>query len=481
LIPVSARCTISSIEADVDVNDPRTLALLLALITGCHGEQVSENDTGNEPDETCNEDAECAAWEICSDARQCTPGDRNDGFVEAVPVFQVDTMDDPPSATGYIAPAGDVDYYRYTAARAEWIEVRTRSLSVEEDGLDTVVSVRDSGGGLHAWMDDYATGTVQDWDSVVQVYLPGAGTWYIVVEDRSTFFDQEEPRGGSDFAYELYLRRYGSTTEDPDAQHDPSVEVEIPNGSLIYAVGVNLESPGDADWIAVTLPWEDAPLEIYGQSEIPGSNAVSQVDLYDPDGTHVLSKAGVGPDGSASYLWGEAITYTARAGELEGRGGPDAWYVLYFRTRNAGSGFDREEEPNDDLDHAQALVLEALTTPADTPYHRGWVQGRLDLEGDEDWFAFEAEADTMVSVRCTARSMGSLGTFDIDLVDPSGVVAASVVDDSDDDYDILNHPVSSSAGQWATRVSAHGEEPVYGPGAYYRCSLFITPFEIAGR
>jgi hypothetical protein len=464
----------------VDVTDQWTLALLLTLLTGCHGEQATENDTGNGPDETCNDDRECEGWEICDEVQACSAGDRDNGFTEATPVFQVDSVDDPPSAMGYIAPSEDVDYFLYTSARAEWIEVRVRSSSIEEDGLDTVVTVRDSGGGLHAWMDDYATGTVQDWDSVVQVYLPSAGAWYITVEDRSTFYDDEEPRGGSDYAYELYLRRYGFTTGETDAQDDPSAEVDIPSGSLIYSVGVNLESAGDADWITVTLPWDDAPLEIYGQPEIPGSQAIAQVDLYDPEGTHLLSKTDLGPDGAASYLWGEAITYTARAGDAEDGGGPDHWYVLYFRSRNAGSGYDRELEPNDGFDDAQALDLEEVSSDG-TPYHRGWVQARLDPALDEDWFAFDAAADTHLSVRCSAQSLGSLGSFAIDLVDPSGTTVTTAVDDADDDYDLLNHPVLSNAGRWAVRMSAHGEEPVYGPGAYYRCSTFITPFEVAGR
>ena len=142
----------------------RSLLFLMTIAAcGCNREQRTD-DTQETAAPTCTDDEGCQRWEICED-RDCVTGDRDNSFEEATTIFQVDDLDGDPSGSGFIAPAGDEDYYAYSSLGGEWIEIRTRQAVEQDDGVDTVVSVYTLGGQLHATMDEYATGSIKNWEA----------------------------------------------------------------------------------------------------------------------------------------------------------------------------------------------------------------------------------------------------------------------------------------------------------------------------
>lgn len=448
-----------------------SLLTALALVAGCNRDSFTETDD-TQPDDTqvvpeCETDDQCSTHYIC-EAEECVRGDRDNTFQDATPILQNQRID------GVIEPAGDLDFYAYDSPGGEWLRVETTSPD-EEDSLDTVLSVYASTGALHLVMDDYATGSVTTYDSLAYVYLPTAGTWYVRVEDRSTWYD-EDPRGGEDFAYTLELKTFTALTREADASTDPSVTVDVTSGTSIWAVGVNLEEPGDSDWIEVTLPWGDAPLELYGVASAPGSELDVLARVYDPAGDLVLEKEGLGPEGEASYFNAEGVSYLVEITDARGGGGDDHWASVYLRTRENGTTYGMELEPNDTAETAG--VLAGTISEADAGLYTWYsFQGALGAEGDVDWYTFDLESTDYLSVLCSADSYGALGDLAVEVFAPDGASLGEYSDsDSDTTPDVYNlEPAQTGAATLVVR----SEDGTYGPGAYYRCLVLATPFRVA--
>ncbi len=447
------------------------------LLFACNGERrVDTVDTDLE--QLCAGDEECADYEICDD-QACVTGDWSVDVASAIPILKTADPTDAPSARGFIQQPGDIDYYAYEATAAQWLRVQT--VSGDPDNMDTVVAVLDASGGVHAWVDDFATGSILNFDSVLHVYLPRAGTWYITVQDRSTWFDTEDVVGDRFLSYDLSLLDFTATTTEADSYEAPSSTVEMTSGTSIWTVGVNLEEAGDRDWITVEMPHGDAPVEIWGLEGIVGSEARSKVRLMDPEANIVLDKDEVGPDGVGIYYAGEDVTYTVEATDAFGGGGEDHWYPLYFRTRSEGTVYEAEVEPNDE-DNAQALEVTELTTSSNgTPYDRGWVQGALDTDSDEDWFTFPVNAGDWFTFRCEGDVHGSTLDAAAEVYASSGILVDTVTSGNTDMPDFVNHGPLGTADTFSVRLYAEGDTPIYAGSSFYRCVFFSTPFEVATR
>mgnify|MGYP000144136967 CR=1 FL=1 len=92
-------------------------------------------------------------------------------------------------------------------------------------------------GKLHHQEDDFPTGSVSTYDTVLQAYLPDAGEWLIVVEDVNG-------AGEQDFEYLVEVEEIGGTTSEDDSFGDPSSNVVADSDSTIWSVGVLLEEDG---------------------------------------------------------------------------------------------------------------------------------------------------------------------------------------------------------------------------------------------
>ena len=252
----------------------RIFLLIPLVLLSCKREKPSDSDTDVDTDTDsdtfggeCEDDDGCGWDQICEEAA-CLDGDRDDAFEDARSILLNQ------AESGRIL-VGDVDHFAYESPGDEWLRVSTVTQEVD-GGLDTVVSVFAANGALHASMDAFATGNVSTFDTLFHVYLPDSGVWYFRVEDKSTY-EGTDPVGGltEEFHYELELQEFEGVTSEDDSFGSPRLAVTMANGGTVYAVGVNLEEEGDADWIQAALPWTDAPIEVWGLPDLGGSDARS--------------------------------------------------------------------------------------------------------------------------------------------------------------------------------------------------------------
>jgi hypothetical protein len=464
-------------------------ALLAAVVGACGGNKpidrppIGDDDSETTPPE-CVGDEQCAHGREVCEAEVCVPGDRDGDFATATAVG----LGDPVAAEGWIFPEGDVDRFFYRAPGPQWVSIAT--VSNDASDLDTIVSVWTEAGELHAFGDGFpiypysVVGTLRGenvtFDTVMFVYLPTAGVWYLQVEDRSTWTGAAtgtttpgattEPRGGRNWRYDLVVNEAPGTSE-PDTSETPSWTFDVASESVISLVGVVIDQPGDVDHVQIDFPFEDHLLEIWGQPDMPGSTAAPVVRLLDgPD--LVAEKAGLG-DEWLSWFGAHAGTFSLEASNANGGGGPSTWFMLYARTYRAADShpffgtdhYEPEQPYNNTPAEAQVLLRDPEFGGASFR-----LEGTIEAPGDEDWWLIEAEETDLVSVRCWTDRFGSLAALDLGLATGGGVEwLAADAPDADDLY-VSDQPMPGP-GPLELRVGSAGG----GPGHWYRCAATVTP------
>ncbi|MBT3217707.1 MAG: hypothetical protein HN348_01340 [Proteobacteria bacterium] len=455
------------------------LVPILALLVGCTIEKPTSGDTqvpdDTDADEACEDDLECYDNEICEDG-DCIDGDRDNSYSEATIIRQGEVGE------GVIFPDQDVDYFVYTADDAQWVRIDTR-VNVEdcseepssadhdyETELDTVVTIRNTSGTIHAWADNTATGRFLGYDSVLFAYLPAAGDWYITVEDLSTFEQSGEGiKSGEDFFYCLEVKDFTGDTRETDDADNPSWEDTL-DDNYIYIAGVLVDEPGDIDYLEVELQ-NPVALSIVGFEDLPGSDAVSRVSLFEPGGDLISTKDNVGPDGYQTYYDTEASTYLIEATDAFGGGGDDYWYVLFFQTFDSSGEVETEPNP---LNNPMDVETTEKKTSSGSVYESAFIWGALKEEDDEDAFVIALEPKDYFSIRCSTDSSGSLASIAAEILDGSKQTIMTVTDGSDEAPDLENYQITTADDYY---VRLYSEDGVYGIASYWSCGFFVTPFK----
>jgi hypothetical protein len=436
------------------------------------------------PTPECSDDLQCEAWEIC-EGEVCVDGDRDDE-ASGRPTLPWEE-----ARIGYLNPPGDVDTWTFAAEEPGFVRLSTRPTGSGDgereasEEMDTVLLLYDAAGEVVAWEDDYPTGSsVSGYDSIVYAYLSEPGDYYAVVLDASTAYALEDELGGPDFSYALELQPYSEEPDEPDSFASPGAEREVEEGYL-YPVAVLLEETGDSDWIELSLPYGDCPVILRGSANLEGTDATPRVRLYDGGETLLLDLPTLGTDGVALYPavdGGEAIIEALDADE---GGGSNHWFFLFasiyeqgypITTEGVELHYAVEEEPNDDLDHAMLLDQADVETSGGSAYTATHFWGTQDGPGDEDWFAFHAEAGWFINAWGTAEYNGSLMDPALELYDASGALLTTWYDGSDAAPDLMNHPVESTGTHYLRIVDETGSAEG-GAAFFYRFSLYVTSFE----
>jgi hypothetical protein len=452
------------------------LALAWWACMACTGAtQTDKADTDDDPDvitETCSGDQDCEDHEICDEDETCVTGDRDNEF-DAATLLR---FDEP--RTGVIEPAGDKDFFTFeTLSPGQWVLVETINEREEAEDLDTVVRIYQANGREHAAMDNYDIYRITAADSSLVAYLPLAGTWYVSVEDVATYYDLDEARGGSDFTYELRLTTFTATTSESG---DPLL-VELADGNRISRRGVLIDSEGDSDELVLRAPYDGEVLQVTA-TDAAGSALVADVS-FSLGGDVVMRQPDLGTGNYGMVLDSVSDDYVVTVTDASGNGSQDHWTVLYFRTYEPDASvsfwgvtpYEPEDEPNDDRETAEFITRTDESTSTGLLWSGGFVEGRIDAEGDIDWYNFTIAPGNLLTVRCYADRFGSLVDLGFELLDGDGTSLQVV-----NDYDEWSAPqVFNVEGAEARYLRVFGEDAGFGPSAWYRCTLIESDWTVA--
>lgn len=378
----------------------------LTLLLACNNDKPIETDTSatNEPASEdqleCETDTDCNGAQIC-ESNSCVDGDRNNSIEEA----QALLWDDP--TTGFLNPAGDEDFYSFTSSGGEYIRITTTH---NFESGDTVVTLRSPTGQVVAWSDDYPTGSsISTFDSAVYALLVEAGDYVIEVEDANTYYGTGEDLGSPLYEYTLTLEEWSQHTDEPDSESDSSVDLSIENTNMWNAVGVNIQSEGDADYILINISADSSWLYIAGMADLGSSDLQTLVRLYDSEGTLLSEKEDVGPDGDLLYPQITPGDYLIEISDANGGGGDNHWGFFFIISRDK-STYETESEPNDNTGTATVLSLTETQTSSGSDYSYVQAFGTASGPNDIDWYSISNPygADTYIVGCLNSNLQGSL-------------------------------------------------------------------------
>ena len=443
----------------------RTLLLSLPIVLfACSGDKDSTDteDTGTPPPPPeCDNDLDCASFSICSD-ETCVMGDRNNSTEEAETLLWGD------EATGFLQTPDDEDFYSFEAEGGEFIRITTAHIGDDED-MNTILTLYSPIGKVQQEEDESGAGSVPTYDSIINAYLPTAGTWVVRVQD-------VEGGGSITAEYELVLDEYNAHTSEEDSLESPSYTVEVSGSGSFWAVGVLLEEEGDVDYIELDLPYDNCPIYLYGSTYTDGTDATPTVELLDINGDRLLRMEDVGPGGTGVYPEVSGGTATIAAMDVQNAGGENHWFFVYLGAGDEGSPYLVEMEPNDSIEDSNTMEFELQTTESGETYKSYAAWGLMDYEDDSDWYMLEAEQDEYLTVWGTGNSIGSQLNAQIEIVDYTGTTIASETEGDDNFPDLSD--VQLDAGIYFVKVT-HEEGDGVGPDQYYRFSAFLTAWPVS--
>lgn len=455
------------------LRSPLTLLLFLAVgLVGCPG---ADDDDVAPPDDddadTCAVDTDCSRFDnglqICdAGAGICVDGDRNNGRDEA----QLLTYDS--TAQLYIAPAGDVDWFRFNGTEGDLILLSTEA--TQPDDLDTVIVYHDQQGNQIGFNDDFdRVGSVPP-DSRLYVGVPATGTFYVSVQDRRSWANDpaDPPEGGDDFQYSLTLAQAGSTSNVPAVSepNDNAGEAEdwpVESYSTNFTIGGTLETSGDEDWIRVPVIAGEV-LRLYGFPNT-GTQARPAVRVLMPDAvTPIRTYTGLtwAADDRGYVPVLETGDYYLQVTDENGTGGFDHWYYLHAAKNEPEDDFRAEVEPNDAVPEELGFAGGASATTT--------IWARIGSPGDQDRFGLTGAVGDRVSVRFARTEHGETTNPIVTLVDELGVELTSAAWNGDDDSPAISLESLPTAGQWEVVITE--ADPTVGHGGkLYVATISVVP------
>lgn len=419
---------------------------------------VPNGDTATD----CGDDDDCGPSQICDDG-VCARGDRDDTFDGATDIRQNDVTN------AEIFPDADVDTYVYTTAGPEWIRIQTE---VTGGDLNTVVAIYQGvNGALWASMDDYPTGPVATWDTVLYAWLPTAGEWFVTVEDQGSWYG-DAPETGD---YTIEVLPFEAVIAEPDSSADPDITIELDTRNTTWAIGALIDDGSDSDWFNVEMAFADTPVRVYGWGQ-PGSTIAPRVIATDAGGLLMADSTYVDTE-PVTLLTSTSATYSFEVRDDAGAGGDTAWTVLYVTTDEERDPYEWEAEPNDERADAFLPTPVPLTTSDGTPYDAWYPEGDFS-NGTSDWVALDANGSDFLSARCWSDVWGSLGTLSVRVFAPSGTDVTPADQGSTwtaGNYYVYNI-VTGTDGEHALELT--DTSAAFGPGSFWRCAVFVTPFDV---
>ena len=434
-----------------------------------------------EDDEECD-DGNSTNGDGCTS--DCTlEGDGNDSFETA------ESLTINRGLNGVIDPEGDVDYYSFAGEAGVWVTTYTEANPNDQDELiDTVITLYDSEQVQLAENDNLAERNAADSSMIMR--LPYTGTYYLKVQDRSTWALNQNPRGGRNFTYRVVV-----ATMNMDATQ-VNVEMETGNdeasaqdlgwteGGSGYILG-GLTNPQDVDVYAFSVAEPDEGQPVEGHLEVdvrtPGvsgngaTSAVGRIWITNAANTDTIARVrysrsitGIEPalPPGDYLLW---VNHPSRDSAIAVPPGDNDFYVMTLRLRGDNVP-EAAEETNDERGTPEPVEL----TDQGGGRRSGFILAQLG-DGDVDHFGVTAlDSEGTMSVVCRSRLAGS-GIRGLKAELWTAGAAERIAQDTEGAEMVYIQNASIEGGaEYIVRLSKSGQEDDVS-GVWVRCGIHLRP------
>lgn len=448
-----------------------TLMLLGALAwTGCGDDDGPSLDTGTDSGMDAsvdggNDSGVDAGQDSGSDSGNT--GDGNDSFAEAVEILET-------VAEGVIGTQDDVDYFRFDGSEGDWVLIATDANPEDNpDALDTVLTLYDSSMTKIAENDDAFPRASTD--SAIITRLPATGTYYVTVQEWSTWA-RETGEFGDNFQYRVVAEPIDFSTfvntEHGGGATPTQMSFALNNGiQFSTAVGELSSTPADFRFTVVEArPSVTSYLLPGGITGNGSTGAPAMMEVWSEDASELIAQ--IDPslfEGTGTIEVGPHLdpgTYLLRM--VGGTPGDNGFFVL----RTFLTGGNPPEDESMDAANNLPSGAQALTQRNDGEVSRAFIAATLPV-GDTDHFSFQVDNPAhVVTAVCGSRSSGSgIDALTVELTNDAGVAFASAVETATESAVIENQAVSG-AGTYLLKLT-RGAQLGDVTGNFVRCGIAI--------
>ncbi|GDX80440.1 hypothetical protein LBMAG42_22510 [Deltaproteobacteria bacterium] len=364
----------------------------------------------------------------------------------------------------------DVDWYQITGAAGQQfrVQVVNDDENASEESLDTVVEVFKSDLTRIAWEDDHPVGDVGTYDTVCFGFFPADGSYYVTVQDKSTFeigHSNVESTG-----YTLTVLSPSQVPEEPDSVLSVGLSYGMETENSWYAIPVLAETVGDQDFVKLVLGHSDGALTFAAAEHIESSGYQPSIEVYNSDAEPVLRAATVAPSDGRQLISPPGTEYILGVEDSSLGSGPAQGMWVFVANAEAGYGNTREVEPNDLEGEGMALTLVDQEPDAGF-WFADYAEGRIGEEGDVDGYEFTTTDEGYITISFGALSYGSLLVADVSIWQDGVIVASGAAEGGVDPK--VQTSAKVPAGAYSVRVSGGGGS-TSGEGAFYRLAVHST-------
>ncbi len=375
---------------------------------------------------------------------------------------------------------GDVDFYRFEGMAGQWVVIYTDA-NADDDPMmiDTVLTLYDSSRTQIAENDDSVPRI--NVDSEIFIRLPSTGTYYVRVQEWSSWQNEMPFEGGPSFMYALGIVTVmdtGPFNIDAEAGDDAAsaqmVRYGGTSGNAAWVMG-SFDDATDVDVWRVVMTGTNRTLNMdvmpAGTDAYGSTRAPAEVRVTDMTGTTTIAR--IRPrDRSQSDISPPLPpgTYLVWVDAGGGTAGSNDHYVI-----KAPSGDDNTPEmemtagAND-----TAMTAEAATTMDVMGVTRAFILSRLSTVSDVDYYSFTVPMGMQISAFCRAESSGSgVQGLSVQIIGSDGMAVLGTGTETATDGATVMPVTVPAAGTYYLRLSKTGQAADVA-GDYVRCGVAIA-------
>lgn len=403
-------------------------------------------------------------------------GDGNDSFAEADPLVLGE-------ANGArINPAGDLDYYSFEGTEGDWMAIFTEADMTVDPYLDTVITLYDGSMNQIAENDDRLPRA--DTDSEILIRLPATGTYYVLVQEFSSWDGNPDPmatpEGGLDFTYELTVTTLDPMLSQVNIDEEPGDDVATApqmgrNGTFGLFAGT-WDDASDVDVWSFVMARNPNPNfyvmpigpDGYGASSMPATMWVTS-----DDGSEIIAQ--ITPTGDGLFAFDPSLPSPGTFNVHIESGEAGGWYVV---KSFIGGDNPPEMEEATNGDPSTPEMLDFQPDEQDMNTDEAFVLADLPM-GDTDYYAIATTAGDVVNVSCGSRTSGS-GILDlmVEVTSADGMTVHGMATETETDNAFIENLSLPAAGDYRVRLTRGAQRMVGGQpvtGDWVRCGMRVGP------
>ncbi len=407
-----------------------------------------------------------------TDAGPGEAGDGNDTFADADPVTLGEVVQ------ARINPAGDLDYFTFEGTEGDWIVIDTTANPDSMDGLaDTVVTLFDSGMNRIAENDDGQPRTSPDSELITR--LPATGTYYVLVQEFSSWERQPNPpsplmpEGGLAFLYDLNVSildpELNAVNVDAEPNDDAASAQNLTRAGT-FGVMAGSFTGADTDVYRFVMAANPNPnffvmpigIDGYGAPALPTSVWVTNMD-----GSAIVAR--LTPSGDGTFQFDPSLPLGTYNFHVSGADG-GSYVIKSF----IGGDNPPEAAEATNGDAATPEMLSFSPDEDDMQTDEAFVLAQLPV-GDTDYFAVTSAAGDVLNVSCGSRTSGSgIQDLRVEVTSADGATVLGMATETETENAFVQNLTPPAPGDYRVRLT-RGAQISDVTGTWVRCGIRVGP------